>query len=241
MAAMSSVRAQDTAFYSTLKGRVASLSECDQYVVSGPDPEQPARQLQISRTKEGRPRWEKRTITEGRNDPVPDGIERTYDVHGTLRLEREFSKGTGVRVSSFWKDGQLRRLDHYAKDSLTSRSCFKPDGTPDTWYPLLTEPRFKGGMDSLYVYLRTNLRYPKKALRKDVVGKVNISFIVDRDGKIVEARVVRPVEPALDAEALRVVRAMPPWEPGKADDIPIPGRYTLPVVFSTGAGKDRAD
>lgn len=233
--------AQDTAYYSASNGKVASLNECDSYVVNGPDPEWPERRLQVSRTKEGVLRWERRTITEGANDPVEDGISRQYDVHGTLRLEREFSKGASVRIASFWKEGQPRRLDQYANDSLVSRSCFKADGTPDTWYPFLTQPQFKGGMDAMYAYMTDNIRYPKKALKKDIVGKVLVSFIVGTDGKIVEAQVTRPVDPLLDAEALRVVREMPSWEPGKTDDIPVKCRYNLPVVFSTGAGKYWAD
>ena len=240
VAAATACSAQDTTFYSA-KGKVASLNECDQYVVSGPDPEMPERQLRVSRTRAGLLRWEKLTITEGTNDPVEDGISRQYDVYGTLRLEREYAKGTNVRIASFWKEGQPRRVDLYANDSLVSGSCFKEDGSPDTYYPFLTQPVFKGGMDAMYAYMMENVRYPKKALKKDVVGKVLVSFIVDTDGTIVDAQVTRPVDPLLDAEALRVVREMPAWEPGKTDDIPVRCRFNLPVVFSTGAGKAWAD
>ena len=240
IAALLPCRAQDTTFYSKSGGKVLSLNGCDSYMVSGPDLEMPGRLLRVIRTKEGLPRIERRIILDGK-DSIPDGISRWYDTKGTLRLEREYARGAIVRIASFREQGQPRRLDLYANDSLVSGNCFRKDGSPEAHYPFLTPPMFKGGMDSLYVYMRANMRYPKKAAKKDIVGKVLVAFIVDTDGTIIDAQVVRPVDPLLDAEALRLVRGMPPWEPGHTDDIPVRGRYTLPVVFSTGAGTYWAD
>ena len=94
-------------------------------------------------------------------------------------------------------------------------------------------PEFPGGMPAMIEFLQTNIKYPKDAIKQDVGGKVMVMFVVETDGSISNVRVARKVFPSLDKEAVRVVKAMPKWKPGKEKGRPVRVNFTLPVVFST--------
>jgi len=92
-------------------------------------------------------------------------------------------------------------------------------------------PEFPGGEMALRKYLSENVQYPKEATAKGIQGKVFVNFIVNSEGKILDAKVIRGVSPSLDAEGLRVIRAMPNWKPGKEKGVAVSVRYTLPIRF----------
>lgn len=93
------------------------------------------------------------------------------------------------------------------------------------------QPEFVGGMPALYEYLGTNLRYPDAAYEAGIQGRVFVQFIVDHEGRVTNATVKRGVDPALDAEALRVVQSMPKWDPALKECGSVDCLYTLPVNF----------
>ena len=93
-------------------------------------------------------------------------------------------------------------------------------------------PEFPGGMPAMIEYLQTNLKYPKDAIKQQVGGRVMVMFVVETDGSLSNVRVARKVFPSLDAEAVRVVKSMPKWKPGKEKGRLVRVNYTLPVVFS---------
>ena len=93
------------------------------------------------------------------------------------------------------------------------------------------QPMFPGGMDELMKFLQTNIRYPKEAQERGLQGRVIVQFVVNKDGSISDENVVKSVDPQLDAEALRIVRSMPNWTPGKQRGKPVRVRFTLPVTF----------
>lgn len=92
-------------------------------------------------------------------------------------------------------------------------------------------PLFPGGDEALMSWLSENINYPEDALKKGVEGRVIIRFVIDANGNVTNAEVVKSVDKALDDEALRVVRAMPKWTPGKKDGNPVRVWFTLPVAF----------
>ena len=85
-------------------------------------------------------------------------------------------------------------------------------------------------------YLAVNLHYPKEAEAKGLQGRVIANFVIEPDGSITNAKVVKPLDPALDAEALRLVNGMPKWTPGKQDGVPMRVKYTIPITFTLGDG-----
>lgn len=92
-------------------------------------------------------------------------------------------------------------------------------------------PEFPGGRDQLNKYYESNLRYPKVAIENGIQGRVIVQFIVNTDGSISDATVIRSVDPACDEEALRFINSMPHWTPGQTDGKNVRVRYILPVTF----------
>ncbi len=93
------------------------------------------------------------------------------------------------------------------------------------------KPEFNGGEAAMYKWLSDNIVYPPAASEEGVQGRVVVEFVVGKDGSITNVRVVRTRHPALDKEALRVIKAMPKWIPGRNNGQPVKVTYTLPVTF----------
>lgn len=93
------------------------------------------------------------------------------------------------------------------------------------------QAQFPGGPGALNKWLSNNLRYPEIPQQNGVQGRVIVQFVVERDGSISNPTVARGVDKDLDKEALRVVRKMPKWQPGKNNGVAVRSRFTLPVVF----------
>ena len=92
-------------------------------------------------------------------------------------------------------------------------------------------PMFPGGDAALMGYLRDNMHYPTVAAENGVQGRVVVGFVVERDGSITDVNVLRSVDPSLDREAMRVVKAMPKWTPGKQNGSAVRVKYQVPVTF----------
>jgi protein TonB len=92
-------------------------------------------------------------------------------------------------------------------------------------------PEFPGGMQALMAYLSKNIKYPSVAQDNGIQGRVLVSFVVNKDGSIVDPEVIKSVDAALDKEAMRVIKAMPKWNPGKQRGKAVRTRFTLPVTF----------
>ena len=95
-----------------------------------------------------------------------------------------------------------------------------------------TMPQFPGGQGVMMKYLAANIKYPASAVKAKKQGRVIVAFVIQKDGSVTNARIVRSVDPELDAEALRIVKAMPNWTPGTQDGKPVNVKYTIPIVFS---------
>lgn len=92
-------------------------------------------------------------------------------------------------------------------------------------------PEFPGGMEKLMEYLSKNIKYPSMAQENNIQGRVIVEFVVNKDGSIVEPKVMRSVDTSLDNEAMRVIKSMPKWTPGKQRGKAVRVRYTVPVLF----------
>ena len=92
-------------------------------------------------------------------------------------------------------------------------------------------PMYPGGDAALMGYLRDNIHYPTVAAENGVQGRVVVGFVVERDGSITDVKVLRSVDPSLDREAMRVVKSMPRWTPGKQNGSAVRVKYQVPVTF----------
>ena len=104
--------------------------------------------------------------------------------------------------------------------------------TEQTIFQVVEEmPEFPGGMGECMKWLGKNIKYPTIAQENGVQGRVIVQFVVTKEGNIKEPVVANGVDPYLDAEALRVIKAMPKWKPGKQRGKEVNVKYTLPIHF----------
>ncbi len=92
-------------------------------------------------------------------------------------------------------------------------------------------PEFPGGDAALQRYLASSIRYPVIAQENGIQGRVYIQFVINQQGEVTNAVILRGVDPSLDREALRVVQAMPKWKPGRQRNRPVRVSYTVPINF----------
>lgn len=144
-------------------------------------------------------------------------------------------KGNGG--SNVVKDNQTAVYHESEEDTIVIP--YRPGYGPgyvdeDKVYDIVEDmPQFPGGFEKLKEFLKENVQYPKKLKGSGIQGRVIVSFVVEKDGKISKAKVVKSVDPALDKEALRVVKKMPKWIPGKQNGIHVNVKYVIPVIFRT--------
>lgn len=120
-----------------------------------------------------------------------------------------------------------------APEPVRSKPLYKPQPVnKNSVYDVVEQmPSFPGGISGLRTYLNQNIRYPAEAQENCVQGRVVVSFVVGKDGHISDVTVLRSVDPSLDKEAIRVIRNMPRWTPGKQGGEPVRVRYNVPVSF----------
>ena len=173
------------------------------------------------------------------NDSVVRSVDPLLDAEA-LRVVRSMpnwipgkQRGKEVRVrftlpvSFRLSGGSTDKAQESAKVAQTENASSR-----DEIFQVVEEmPEYPGGMSELMKYFSTNMRYPKEAQSKGIQGRVIVQFVVEKDGSITDAKVMKPVDPQLDAEALRAVNAMPKWTPGKQRGKAVRVRYTLPVMF----------
>lgn len=125
--------------------------------------------------------------------------------------------------------------DDMDEDDLLEEEKDEPinqnDDDPETLRIVQELPQYPGGMTEFVKWLTKNLKYPTAALRSKIEGKVMISFIVNTDGTISDIKVVKNAHRLLDAEALRVAKLMPKWEPGKDHGKVCRTMVAIPIVF----------
>ena len=92
-------------------------------------------------------------------------------------------------------------------------------------------PEFPGGQAALMSFIAKSIKYPVVAQENGIQGRVTCSFVVNKDGSIVDAEVIRGIDPSLDKEALRVINTMPKWKPGKQRGKPVRVKFTVPINF----------
>ena len=92
-------------------------------------------------------------------------------------------------------------------------------------------PEFPGGEQAMMDFVAKNVKYPKEAMEKEISGRVLVSFVVEKDGSINETEVVKGIGGGCDEEAVRVVKAMPKWKPGKEKGKAVRVSFMLPIVI----------
>jgi protein TonB len=123
-----------------------------------------------------------------------------------------------------------KATDTASKNSVVTITTV--DSTGKIFTAVEHEPEFKGGIAAFYRFLRDNIHYPENARLNKIQVKVFISFVVEKDGSLTNIKVLKGVSKDLDAEALRVIKASPNWNPGTQNGKPVRVAYTMPLSFA---------
>ena len=157
----------------------------------------------------------------------------------------EWFENGGIKLSSFYKNGQLqgafstywqngiqRRKDLFDNGKLIEGNCYDSIGNKITeYFPYQTIPEFPGGEQKLFSYLISEVKYPIQAQEKNIQGRVLVQFYVETDGKISNIKILNNNNYYLEMESLRVIKAMPDWTPGTIEGQKVKVKFTLPVSF----------
>jgi periplasmic protein TonB len=164
--------------------------------------------------------------------PPPERIERqvTFTIPQVVDTVKEEVQLT--TTDDLLKNTQNTSLDTNAVVVQNTEQKEEVIEKPKEVFVIVEEPpEFPGGEDALRKYVAENTKYPAVARENNIQGKVYVRFVVTYDGSVEQVSIVRKVDPLLEEEAMRVVRALPKFKPGKQRGRPVNVWYTLPIVF----------
>ena len=153
--------------------------------------------------------------------PAPAVAEVLNVVEDDVKLD-------DVDIVSSEDDATTAQVEAYTPPAVVEE---EEESSQQIFTVVETMPEFPGGQGALLQYLAKSIKYPVIAQENGIQGRVSCSFVVNKDGSIVDAEVIRGVDPSLDKEALRVINSMPKWSPGKQRGKPVRVKYTVPVTF----------
>lgn len=148
-------------------------------------------------------------------------------------LEKQIKE---VRLTSDADSGPQLTVVSQSSESASQKApqhntTSEPQNTEEVFMVVEQMPEFPGGMSACLKFLADHVAYPKEAAEKKIQGRVIVQFVVMKDGSIANARVLRAVDPLLDAEALRVIGLMPKWKPGTQRGQAVNVKFTMPITF----------
>ena len=132
------------------------------------------------------------------------------------------------------------KYDTIPGETFTAVGTFEPV-QGDVFDVVEEMPQYPGGPQALFKFLGENVHYPAEAEKAGIQGRVIATFVVEKDGSISQPTVVKSVDPLLDAEAIRVISAMPNWKPGKQNGKVVRVKYTVPLSFNLDGGGEAVE
>ena len=167
---------------------------------------------------------------------VRDDIKPLMIIDGKEVTSLDNIDGNDIASMTVIKNPEsLKKFGEKGKDGvilITTKAHEKTSSGEDALEVVEEMPEFPGGEIELMKFISRNVKYPDDAKEAGKAGRVIVKFVIDKDGSISDATILRSVYPSIDAEALRVVNAMPKWNPGKVKGEPVKVKYTLPLTFS---------
>jgi protein TonB len=222
---------QDTTYYNTEGKKVETIHEAD-YCEMVVFPEGDSLTAHLQQFFTNGAKKSETTFTDFKKKKK-EGIYRSWYKNGKQQREIEYNEGKmDGKVMTWWENGTVKRSAIYQNDSLVKGTCYDSSGKEVSYYDYLIMPEFPGGEAALLKYLSKETKYPAYARENNIQGKVFVSFFVDRNGNVLESKVVKSPSEHLSSEALRVVNHMPQWKPGMEDGEKTGVMYYLPLSFT---------
>jgi TonB family protein len=161
-----------------------------------------------------------------------NGLSQEWHENGALKSQINYKNGNlNGFLNTFWSNGKAKREDIYSNGEFTKGKCYDSTGLEIPHFEYMIPPEFPGGVNALLKFIADNTKYPRKARIQEIEGTIYIRFVIAKLGEVGSAKVMRPVHPLLDEEALRVIKSMPRWKPGYTDGNPVNVWYIIPIVF----------
>jgi TonB family protein len=185
------------------------------------------------------------------NVNVVKASEDNKDLRGVYAKQLNADTSNGIifiNTKEFVKNGKKEYVvvvngkDSGKEATPTATGTFTPNTSePEGVFDVVEKmPEFPGGASELFKFLSMIVKYPVAAEKAGKQGRVIATFVVEKDGTVSGAKVVKSVSPELDAEALRVINAMPNWKPGMQSGKAVRVKYTIPITFRL-QGNDKKD
>lgn len=115
--------------------------------------------------------------------------------------------------------------------ALPSHSQSSASDTTAHFVRVERQPEYPGGYGEMMKFIKKEMKYPKEARRSRIEGTIMVTFVVGKDGSLNDVKTLRGIHPDCDAEAERIIKAMPNWIPGKVNDKPVLVRFNMPIKF----------
>ncbi|KWW25303.1 MAG: TonB family protein [bacterium F082] len=154
-------------------------------------------------------------------------------IKGMPKWKPGMQKGKPVRVN-YMMPINFKLSDDQPEKPAQQTDANKPNMKPDKngVYQICEQmPEFPGGVEALMDFVAKNVVYPQEAMDKEISGRVYVSFVIEKDGSVNEVKVMKGIGGGCDDEAVRVIKAMPKWKPGKQDGKPVRVSYMMPITF----------
>ena len=247
------LQGQDTIYFNS-KGKVNSFEQATYYEVLQHAPKGKDKATKTAYFKSGKLKakyyylsYSERKLDGAQKEWYENGQLRQYEKYkkglsngktkkwyedGRLNQKVDYKKGNlDGRILTYWENGQTKRIDKYKKGKLITGKCFSMNGEEIAHFDYKILPEFPGGLEKLQQYLLQELKYPEYSQKNKIEGNVIIVFAIDTDGSISDIEIRQSANEEMDNEAIRVVKNMPKWIPGKEDGEIIKFYFSLPLQF----------
>jgi TonB family C-terminal domain len=209
---------QDTTFYDNNWGIVSSLNKAEYYKI-----------VQTLDSDTIKTTYYKSGIMKSKSFSLK--YQEWYE-SGTLKTDIDLNnKKYNGKLLTFWENGVPKRIDTYKENKFIEGKCFDNLGNEIEYFDYRIPAQFPGGEANLVKYVSKKLRYPIAAINKGIEGRVIVKFVINKKGIPTRIQIEKSVSHELDKEAMRVIKSMPKWKPGKVDGEIVDVWYTLPFVF----------
>ncbi len=227
----STATSQDTTYYDAGGEEVSSSSSYETYGIIERDPIDTNKVCSRTYFRSGHPKLEINYYPY--HEKKLHGKLKGWYESGEIQKDIDYENGElNGQLLTYWRNGQLKRQDIYRSGKLSEGAVWDSAGSKIQYYDYEIMPQFPGGEKQLFKHLGKNIRYPKRSRNRGIQGKVMVRFVIEEDGRLSNIRVIESVNEELDAEAVRVIKMMPRWEPGKQDGENVRVTYNLPIKFT---------
>ncbi len=172
----------------------------------------------------------------------PIGQYKEYYENGRLKKYIQYNSDSHFngQLCTYWNNGKPKRVDTFDNGILLKGKCYTYDGKDTTHTDYIQKPIFVGGQSAMIKFISGQLNYPSTAQNMGITGCVIVGFIVEKNGAISRVKVIRSVNPDLDAEATRIVNTMPKCIPYNIDGDSIRTLFKLPINFKLTGNSNKS-